>query len=86
MTANPRLRQLCVICSEWGQIEPNCAHGLEDGVNPGSLYFVPARVMAIEIGARAAIASTTENLVGQTYRGEYIAQLFADRTPVGGFV
>lgn len=72
---NPRLRQTCVFCVEWGQSEPNCAHGLLDGDNPGALFFVPARVMTIEIGTRASIASTTENLVGENYRGQYFESL-----------
>lgn len=86
VTANPRLRQVCVICVEWGQVEPNCAHGLEDGVNPGSLYFVPARVLTLEIGVRASAAAGEENRVGRADRGGYIARLFKPRLLVGGFV
>lgn len=69
---NPRLKQKCVICVGWGQHEPNCAHGFDDGVNPGSLYFVPARVRTIEVGIRASKAITEENRIGHENRVEVV--------------
>lgn len=75
MTRNPRLSLHCVICKEWGQAEPHCAHGLEDGVNPGALYFAPSRTLTLEIGTRAAACLTQENLVGHAGRTFYVEQL-----------
>jgi len=61
---NPRLRQTCRLCADWGQREPHCAHGLDDGNNPGALWFTPASVLTIELGVRASIALTDENRIG----------------------
>lgn len=74
MTLNPRLSLHCVICIEWGQAEPHCAHGLEDGVNPGALYFAPSRSLTLEIGERAAGCLNEENRVGQAGRLELVAR------------
>ncbi len=80
MTLNLRLRQHCILCEDWGgetlQLEPNCAHGLENGENPGALYFAAARALTLEIGVRAAEALTTENLAGRAFNGEYFDRLF----------
>lgn len=75
MTRNPRLSLHCVICKEWGQAEPHCAHGLEDGVNPGALYFTPSRALTLEIGIRAAAYLTEENRVGRAGRTFYVETL-----------
>lgn len=75
MTVNPRLTLHCVFCNDWGQAEPHCAHGLEDGVNPGALYFAPSRAFTLEIGTRAAACLAQENLVGRAGREFYIELL-----------
>lgn len=74
---NPRLKQLCPLCVGWGQAEPNCAHGLEDGVNPGSLYFAPSRSLTLEVGVTVAKAITEENKVGRQNRADYVVRLAA---------
>lgn len=78
MTINPRLKLQCVLCDWWGQAETHCAHGLEDGENPGALYFSAARVLTLEIGRRASSCLAQENLIGHDGRKFYI-QLLARR-------
>lgn len=73
---NPRLSLTCILCADWKQSQPHCAHGLDNGENGGSLWFTPASVLTIEIGVRASKALSEENLVGTGHRSEIIERRF----------